>query len=277
MSNWSHSSLRASSDRPYSRRMCSASCLRPSRTADGGHGAAAEQPPGRAEQVLDQLALPRIPHLRARAADVGDRQQVQRDQPALGLHHVGEAADHRFVGEVLLLRDLRHRQVVLHQERDEVGVVSVQPVLAAEATGIPRAELAVVAAAPLGDVVEERRDVQQPRLVEVGDQLAAQRVLVRVLGEREAAQVAQHLDDVLVDGVDVEQVVLHLADDAAEHGQVAAEHRQLVHPAQLVQHALRLLQQFEEGRAVARVAAVRAVDASRARATAPASAAATCP
>ena len=43
-------------------------------------------------------------------------------------------------------------------------------------------------------------------------------------GDEEAAQVAQHHQDVLVDRVDVEQVVLHLADDAPEHPQVAAEH-----------------------------------------------------
>ncbi|MGZ9060047.1 MAG: hypothetical protein ACXW14_12475 [Burkholderiaceae bacterium] len=59
----------------------------------------------------------------------------------------------------------------------------------------------------------------------------------------ESAQIAQHLQDVLIDRVDMKQVVLHLPDDAAEHRQVPPEHRQVVHTAQLVQHALRLLQQ----------------------------------
>ena len=40
---------------------------------------------------------------------------------------------------------------------------------------------------------------------------------VRVLRLGEAAQVADHHEDVLVHGVDVEEVVLHLTDDAAEH------------------------------------------------------------
>ena len=45
------------------------------------------------------------------------------------------------------------------------------------------------------------------------------------------------MQDVLVDRVDMKQVVLHLPDDAAEHRQVPAEHRQVVHAAQLVQYA----------------------------------------
>ncbi len=83
---------------------------------------------------------------------------------------------------------------------------------------------------------------------------------MRVLGQREAPQVAQHLQDVLVHRVDVEKVMLHLADDAAEHRQIAAQHRQLVHSSQFVQHALRLLQYREEGRAVARIATVACID-----------------
>jgi hypothetical protein len=42
-----------------------------------------------------------------------------------------------------------------------------------------------------------------------------------MLGDEEAPHVAQHHQDVLVHRVDVEQVVLHLPDDAAEHPQVA--------------------------------------------------------
>jgi hypothetical protein len=42
-----------------------------------------------------------------------------------------------------------------------------------------------------------------------------------LVGEK-AAQVAQDLQGVLVYGVDMEQVVLHLADDLAEVGQIAA-------------------------------------------------------
>ena len=98
----------------------------------------------------------------------------------------------------------------------------------------------MVAAAALGDVVEQPGEVQHFLALEIGDQPRAQRVLVRVLRLAEAAQVADHHQDVLVDGVDVEQVVLHLADDAAEHRQVVAEDAVQVHPPQLVREAARL-------------------------------------
>ena len=134
-------------------------------------------------------------------------------------------------------------------------------VLTAEAPRIARAEHRVIAAAPLGDVVEQRRDNQNLRPREVGDQARAQRILVRVLRLHEAAQVADHHQDVLVDGVHVEQVVLHLADDATEDRQVAAEDAVLVHASQLVRDAARLAQDLDETRAVDRIAAKRGVDA----------------
>jgi len=93
---------------------------------------------------------------------------------------------------------------------------------------------AVVAAAALAMSWNSAATYRQPVASSSRDQLAAQRVLVRVLRHREAAQVADHLQDVLVDRVDVEQVVLIWADDAAEHRQVAAEDRPLVHPPQAV-------------------------------------------
>ena len=147
------------------------------------------------------------------------------------------------------------------EEDDQSGVLCGQSVLAAEAARVARAECAVVAAAALRDVMEQRRDVEQPRAFEVRDQLAAQRILVCVFGQCESPQVAQHLQDVLVNGVNVEQIVLHLADDATEHWQVAPQDRQLIHPPQFVQHTFRLLQDREKGRAIARVAPVPCIDA----------------
>ena len=80
---------------------------------------------------------------------------------------------------------------------------------------------------------------------------------MRVLRLDEAAQIADHHQDVLVDRVDVEQVVLHLADDAAEHRQVAAENAVLVHASQLMRDAARLAQDVDEARAIVRIAAKR--------------------
>ena len=65
----------------------------------------------------------------------------------------------------------------------------------------------------------------------------------------------------LVHRVGMEQVVLHLADDAAEHRQVARQDVQHGHAAQLVHDAARLLQDLQEQLAVDRIAAELRVDA----------------
>ena len=190
---------------------------------------AAERAQREPVEVLKELSLPRVPDLGAGAAHVGDRQQVERGQAALAAHHGGEISDHVGVGQVLLLRDARHRQVLGDEPFDQRGILAGDAVVAAEAPRLAHAELGVVAAAALGDVVEERGDVEHPGPVERRRELRAERVLVGVLGDQEAAHVAQHHDDVLVDRVDVEEVVLHLADDAPEHPEVAAENAGLVH------------------------------------------------
>ena len=63
----------------------------------------------------------------------------------------------------------------------------------------------MVAAAALGDVVEERGHHQDPGLVPAGSQLGAERVFVGVFGDEEAPHVAQHHQDVLIHRVHVEQ------------------------------------------------------------------------
>jgi hypothetical protein len=86
---------------------------------------------------------------------------------------------------------------------------------------------------PLAMSWKQRRDVEQPgrsKLVIRSGVRAGTRG--RMLGDHEAAQIAQHLQDVLIHRVDVEEVVLHLADDAPPGGQVEAQDAVLVHPPQ---------------------------------------------
>ena len=151
-------------------------------------------------------------------------------------------------------------QVVAHQPGDQARVVARQALLEAERLGVDRAELGVVAAASLGDVVEQRREqhdlrprqrLHEPR--EVGE-------LVLEARQREAPQVAHHEQRVRVHGVGVEQVVLHAADDAAEGRDVAAEHPVEVHAPQFVRDAGRRAQELEEQPVIARVLAELLVD-----------------
>jgi hypothetical protein len=83
---------------------------------------------------------------------------------------------------------------------------------------------------------------------------------VRELLHREAAQAAHDLQDVLIDGVDVEQVMLHLPDDASETGQIATEDTQLVHAPELLDQATLLLENLQKKRTVVRIVAEIIVD-----------------
>ena len=215
---------------------------------------AAQRTQAVAKQVFEQLAFPGVPDLRAGAADVGHGPQVQRRQPPYIAHLVGKSPDHVGVRQILFLRHRAHRQVVLDQKLGQRAVFLGNPMVATEAPHLERAQLGVVAASAFGNVVEQRCDVEQPRLVPFAGQLRAKRVLVGMLRDEEAPHVAQHHQDVLVHRVDVEQVVLHAADDAAKDPEVATQHRGLVQQSQRARDALRLAQQVHELRAVDRVA-----------------------
>src|SRR5260221_3929746 len=196
----------------------------------------------RLEEVLEELALPGIPDFRAGAADVGDREQVQRDEAPLGADDVGEAPDNVGVEQVLLLRDRRHGEMVLDQEYDQVRIVVRQAVLAAKAPGIDLAQLRMVSPAALGNVMEDCSDVEEPMALEACHQTAAKGIFVRELQHGEAPQVAYHGKNVLIDRVDVKEVVLHLTDDPAERRQISAQDPVLIHAPQLVHDTARLLQ-----------------------------------
>ena len=74
-----------------------------------------------------------------------------------------------------------------------------------------------------------------------------------VFRHREAPQIAHHEQRVGIDGVGVEQVVLHASDHASERGNVAAENAVHIHAPQLVGDADRRAQDLHEEPVMARV------------------------
>src|SRR3972149_5329818 len=101
-----------------------------------------------------------------------------------------ESADHLGVRQILLLGRHRQGEMVFDQPPDEFDGVARESVGAAKARGINAARRRMVAAAALGDIVKQPREVKQLRMLEVTHQAAAERKLVRELGYREAPQVA---------------------------------------------------------------------------------------
>src|SRR5260221_11961123 len=161
----------------------------------------------RAEKVLQELAFPGVPHLGARAADVRDSEEIERDQPPFGANDAGEAPHDLRIGQVLLLRYRRHREMVLDEELDELHVFGRKAVLAAETPGLEPAPLRVIAPAAFGDVVEYRGDVQRPVARAAGEVAGAQWIFVRELAHSEAARDTPDRGEALVPMDELESIV----------------------------------------------------------------------
>ena len=94
----------------------------------------------------------------------------------------------------------------------------------------------MVAATTLGYIVVEAGDIEQVYLGQILDQLGSNREVFFCFGQQETAHVLNDLQGMCVDGVDVKQVVLHLASDLSEFRQVAAEYSVTRHAPQLQGH-----------------------------------------
>ena len=97
-------------------------------------------------------------------------------------------------------------------------------------------------------------------MFESAHELASKRKLVGKFGHREAAQIAQDHEDVLIDCIYVKQIVLHLPYDSTEFGQIVSEDPILIHAAELVHNAARLLQDVKKKETILRAAPVFCVD-----------------
>ena len=183
---------------------------------------------GRVVEIAQQRRLPGGPHAGTDRPDVGDRQHEQQAQPFQRLHGLDEVADRLGVVDVAPERGVAHRQVPAHQPGHGLGLLGRQPDPRAEPERHLLADLRMVAAAPLADVVQQHRHVERAARLHGLHHPGGDRHLVRERPVLDPAQYADRHDGVLVDREDVIHVVLHLGHDAAEIGDEAAEHAGLV-------------------------------------------------
>ena len=104
----------------------------------------------------------------------------------------------------------------------------------------------MVAPAPLGDIVQQRRDEQRAAALEPVDLPAGTRMLLRQRAFLDRVEEADRADGMLVHRVVVIHVELHLRVDPPEIGHEAAEHARLVHPPQHGFGVVAPAQQIEE-------------------------------
>jgi len=107
-----------------------------------------------------ERTLPIAPDAGADRADVDDGQRQQQAQTLWALHLADEVVDRLGVGEIALERSGGQQEVMADEPGDRLGFRRVEAEPRAEPQRDRRAELAVIAAAALGDVVQQHRDVK---------------------------------------------------------------------------------------------------------------------
>ena len=184
--------------------------------------------------------------MRVGAVDVRHRQRVEIVQARGVPHFLGEGLDHFRVVEIFFLRRFGHQQVFLHQPRHQPGVVLAQVVSLAKPPRGLGPQPGMIAPPPLGQVVEQARQIQQLLFGYLPQDVMAQGKPRGVLVQAEAPQVSDHEQDVLVHRIDMEQVELHQALDHGELRQIGAQDPVFVHALQLMSHPARLADDLQE-------------------------------
>ena len=213
-------------------------------------------------ELTQQGGAPGIPQGGVGGVDVGHGEHVEIIQVHQIAHLAGKFVDYVRVGDVLALGRHAHHQVASHQPGHQFAVPGGEPVTLAEGNGVFRAQFGMVAATAFGDVVVKTGGIEQFRLGQAIEHLAGQGEFLAQVFIAQPAHVLDHQQGVRIHGVDVEQVVLHHADDAAELRQVFAENTVALHASQLREKGVGAAQQLHEQAGVFRVVAEGLVDLS---------------
>ncbi len=197
-------------------------------------------------EFAQQGALPVVPEGVVGGADIGHGQAVEQVEVLLVAHLLGKVGDHVRVVDVAALGGDRHQQMVAHQPGDQPALVAIQAVQLAELQRIDGAELGVIAASPLSDVVKEGGDAEQLRLAQPGEDLVAERVSLAAGRVGKLVDVLEQPVGVFVHRVGMEHVELHLADDKVPLRQVGGQDAVFVHQAEWLADAVGVAQQRHE-------------------------------
>ena len=118
----------------------------------------------------------------------------------------------------------------------------IQSMLFGKAHHLDRAQIRMIATAPFRNIVVQTGDVHQPRFAKLGHHLIGQFVLMQMLLQGKAAQIAHHHQNMLIHRVNVKQIVLHLPDDFTKNRQITPQNPHLMHQTQGVRDAARQFQ-----------------------------------
>ena len=173
-------------------------------------------------QPPEQLFPPRRQRFEADRLDVGQREQTEHLQPLLDPDQLGEVLDDVRILGVAAEGDERHLEMVLDEEFARWR--AIRPAgRAARTSAAPsaRSRREWSSSLPLADVVVEQRQDQQLGRDELGEQ-PAEAIAARRRRRRQALQIADRQQRVLVDRVLVIEVAHHAREDQLELREDAA-------------------------------------------------------
>ena len=173
---------------------------------------------------LEQAGAPCVPKFGVGAADVGNGKQVECVEVFACGNTAAEGLEDMGILDVFFLGNGGHEQVVFNQPCEEVAFFFGVVVVGGELLCVFDAFFGVIAATAFGDVVQQGGGVEDMwSWVGLHDG-AGLRHFVAMSFDGETAHIADNGQDVVVYGVNMEEVVLEQAGDFFPCGEIAAKY-----------------------------------------------------
>lgn len=173
---------------------------------------------------MEQAGAPCVPKFGVGAADVGNGKQVECVEVFECGNTAAEGLEDMGILDVFFLGNGGHEQVVFNQPCEEVAFFFGVVVIGGELLCVFDAFFGVIAAAAFGDVVQQGGGVEDMwSWVGLHDG-AGLGHFVAVSFDGETAHIADDGQDVVVYGVNMEEVVLEQAGDFFPCGEIAAKY-----------------------------------------------------
>ena len=199
---------------------------------------------------MEQTGAPCVPKFGVGAADVGNGKQVECVEVFACGNTAAEGLEDVRVLDVFFLGNGGHEQVVFNQPCEEVAFFFGVVVVGGELLCVFDAFFGVIAAAAFGNVVQQGGGVEDVRSWIGLHDGAGLGHFVAVGFDGETAHIADDGQDMVVYGVNMEEVVLEQAGDFFPCGEIAAKYAVEVEKTEGLGEAGAVFEELDEAAAV---------------------------
>src|SRR5690606_22814116 len=180
-----------------------------------------------------QRCPPAVPQGGVGGVDVGNGQQIEIIQVQLVADSGGKMLNDIRVGNIFSLRDRRHQQVLFDQPLQQAHFLRWQAVAIGKGHHIRGSQNRVITATAFADIVVKAGNKNQLGFGQVFINMRREGEFCSLFRAGAAAQVANNLRGMDVYRINMKEVVLGLADNAAKFRQIATENAVAGHALKL--------------------------------------------